>query len=222
MINKKTRKNDFIQIEEILKKRGLLTKESIFKNVVENKTVKQLGKIILAAAFISGAIVIAVAAPNIIGALGRLHQSFKKNKHRQSNNQKIALKTLQNLQNNKLIEKTIQGDKIMFTITPQGRAVFLKRHIYELKVNKLGTWDKIWRVVLFDIPNAAGKQRDLLRDRLKKMGFYQFQKSAFIIPYPCRRELEAILEYYNLFDYVTYLETSCISGEQKCRQYFDI
>ncbi len=214
---------NYLKLEEILAKRNLLTKESIFKDVVENETVRQIGKVILAATFISGLVVLSAVAPNIFGALGKLSKNLRRQRKSLSKKEELKIrKTIYNLQNRKLIEWNQSGEKIMLKITPKGRSVFLKGYIYELKIKKPNKWDKIWRVVIFDIPNNLGKRRDIFRDRLKKMGFFQFQKSAFINPFPCRAELEAILDYYRLFDYVTYLEATKVSGEEKCRQYFNL
>ncbi len=214
--------NNWIEIEKILREKGLITKESIFKDIIENKAVKEMSEIILAIAFISGAIVLSVTAPNIFAALGNLGKILnRKQKIDKSQRQKM-MKTIHNLRSRKLIEWDRQGDKIMLKITPRGRAVFLQKRIYELKIKKQQKWDKIWRVVIFDIPNNLGKKRDTFRQRLKNMGFFQFQKSAFIIPYPCQQELETTLEYYGLFDYITYLEATHISGGEGCRQYFDL
>lgn len=214
--------NNYIEIEEILREKGLITKESIFKDIIENKAVKEVSKIILAIAFISGAIILSVTAPNIFAALGNLGKILnRKQKIDKSQRQKM-MKTIHNLRSRKLIEWDRQGDKIMLKITPRGRAVFLQKRMYELKIKKQQKWDKIWRVVIFDIPNNLGKKRDAFRQRLKNMGFFQFQKSAFIIPYPCQQELEATLEYYGLFDYITYLEATHISGGERCHQYFDL
>jgi hypothetical protein len=214
--------NNYIEIEEILREKGLITKESIFKDIIENKAVKEVSKIILAIAFISGAIILSVTAPNIFAVLGNLGKILnRKQKIDKSQRQKM-MKTIHNLRSRKLIEWDRQGDKIMLKITPRGRAVFLQKRMYELKIKKQQKWDKIWRVVIFDIPNNLGKKRDVFRQRLKNMGFFQFQKSAFIIPYPCQQELEATLEYYGLFDYITYLEATHISGGERCHQYFDL
>lgn len=210
-----------IKLEGILERKGLLNKESIIKDIIENETVKQFGKIILAAAFISGIIVISAMAPNLFGALGKILKSNRRQKTNKVLRQK-TMQTIYNLRRNKLIEWDRRGDKIMLKITPRGRSVFLKKRLYELKIKRQEKWDKIWRVVIFDIPNKLGARRDIFRQRLKKMGFWQFQKSAFLAPFPCRQELEVILAYYNLFEYVTYLEATKVSGEEKCRKYFDL
>jgi len=126
------------------------------------------------------------------------------------------------MQNNGLIKKGRRANQVFFTITSKGRSVFIKRYLKEIKITKQPKWDRIWRVVIFDVLVEKNNERDILRDRLKHLGFFQFQKSAFITPFPCQMELEAILEYYGLFKYVTYLETRKISGEEKCRRYFNL
>lgn len=52
-------------------------------------------------------------------------------------------------------------------------------------------------LLTFDIPEEKEGKREYFRRRLKKLGFYHFQRSVFIIPYPCEKEIEevaAILE----------------------------
>jgi hypothetical protein len=219
--NRAEKITDMIKMGEVLEKRGLLAKESIIKDFVENETIKQIGKVILAAAFISGVIAISAVAPNIFGAFGKILKNNKRQKTNKTAQQK-TMRTIYNLQKRKLIEYDRCGDKIMLKITPQGRSIFLRQRVLELKIKEEQKWDKIWRIILFDIPNNLGARRDIFRHRLKKMGFYQFQKSAFVTPFPCQLELETVLDYYSLYDYVTYLEATSLSGEEKCRQYFNI
>ena len=216
MNKKQLDKNDSIRLEEILSKRDLISKESIIKNIIENKSIRQIGKVLLAATFITGGIAIALTAPNLLGAIGKINQNFPSDKKRS------LIQAFYNLQNRRLIKKKKQGNRVFFTITPKGRAVFFKDYIKKIKINKPRKWDGLWRVVIFDIPIKKNNERDILRDRLKYLGFFQFQKSAFISPFPCQMELEAILEYYGLFEYVTYLEAQKISGEKKCRHYFGL
>lgn len=216
IFNNSMDKNDCMELEEILLKRGLLSKESVLKNVIENKNIQQMGKILLAAAFIAGGVAIAITAPNLLIAMGKFKQKLSNDK------KKSLTKAFYNLQDRQLVRRETRGGKIFFTITPKGRSAFFKEYIKKIKINKPKKWDRIWRVVIFDIPTEKNNERDILRDRLKYMGFFQFQKSAFITPFPCQMELEAVLEYYNLFKYVTYLEAEKISGEEKCRHYFNI
>lgn len=208
-------------IEKILQKRDLLAEESVLKNIIENEAVKEAGKIILASVFVAGTLAISLVAPNAFGGIAKMFIS--KNSRNKREKQKAGMmQTIYNLRNRKLIEWDREGDKIILKITPQGKKHFISSYIQNLKIRRMEKWDNIWRIITFDIPNSKNSERDLLRYRLKKMGFYQFQKSAFITPFSCRDELEAILEYYDLFDYITYFEARYISGEEKCKSYFGI
>ena len=123
-------KNDYAKLKEILQKRGLLTKESVFRNIVENKNIRQIGKVLLAAAFITGGIAIAVMAPNLLGALGRLNKNLSRARKRSLS------KTFYNMQNNGLIKKGRRANQVFFTITSKGRSVFIKRYLKEIKITK--------------------------------------------------------------------------------------
>jgi hypothetical protein len=199
----------------------LLTEESILKNIVENEAIKEAGKIILASVFVAGTFVVSLIAPGAFCGIAKMFIS-KNGKNKREKQRAGMMQAIYNLRNRKLIEWDRDGDKVILKITPQGRSRFVASYIQNLKIRKMGKWDKIWRISTFDVPNNKNSERDLLRYRLKKMGFYQFQKSAFITPFSCRNEIEAILEYYNLFDYVTYFEAKYISGEERCKNYFGI
>lgn len=217
----KTENKKHIKIQKILEERGLLTDEAIRQNIIDNQIVKQLGKIFLAAAFIAGVLVVSAAAPNILGSLEKIFGNNKRQKISKEQKRK-TMQALYNLKHRKLLEYTEQGEKIILKITPRGQKAFLNDYIHRLKIQRQPKWDGLWRIIIFDIPNKLGPKRDIFRQRLKNMGFYQFQKSAFITPFPCRSELETILEYYNLFDYITYLEATSVSGVKKCRKLFNL
>jgi len=63
-------------------------------------------------------------------------------------------------------------------------------------------WDGRWRIVVFDIPEKMRRSRDVLRDKLERLGFYELQKSVFVFPYQCEDEINFIIEYFNLRQYV--------------------
>lgn len=46
-----------------------------------------------------------------------------------------------------------------------------------------GFWDGLWRLVLFDIAEENRVLRNLLRRKLKSLGFIMFQKSVWVTPF---------------------------------------
>jgi len=57
-------------------------------------------------------------------------------------------------------------------------------------------------MVVFDIPERKRTLRDLFRENLQLLGFKFFQKSAWICPWDVLKEVQAIVQQYNLGEYV--------------------
>lgn len=81
-----------------------------------------------------------------------------------------------------------------FTITAKGKSRLEKVKLDKIKIPRLKTWDRKWRLLTFDIPEEKTHLRDYFRRRLKEIGFYHFQRSVFIFPYPCVQEIDTICE----------------------------
>ena len=106
-------------------------------------------------------------------------------------------------------------------ITNKGKARFLELQFKNLVLQKPKKWDRRWRLVLFDIPESKKKIRDALRRKLKELGFLEFQKSVFVYPYPCRDEMNFVINFWNIADCVYYLEAS-IDVDHNLRKRFHL
>lgn len=85
------------------------------------------------------------------------------------------------------------------------------------------TWDKKWRLILFDIPALMNRQRHTFRNRLKNIGAYMLQKSVFVFPYPCEEEIGYWCRYLKLGDYVEVIITEHLgSKELYIKKHFNI
>ena len=69
-------------------------------------------------------------------------------------------------------------------------------------------WDKLWRIVIYDIPEEHKNARNLLAYRLRALGCFQLQKSTWITPFPCRDVIETVSSHYNIANFVTYFEAT--------------
>jgi CRISPR-associated endonuclease Cas2 len=81
-------------------------------------------------------------------------------------------------------------------------------------------WDGAWRIVMFDVPESHKTGRDALRLTLKCLGFQQLQRSVWAGPWPCKKELMAIKQLYNLDPYIQLIETKYLEEEAIWRQRF--
>lgn len=81
-------------------------------------------------------------------------------------------------------------------------------------------WDNRWRIVMFDVPEKFKKVRDVLRMHFKNMGFYEFQKSVFVHPYPCAKEIEYITEFYHSKKYIRFIVATDIDNALELKRHF--
>ncbi|OGF78037.1 CRISPR-associated endonuclease Cas2 [Candidatus Giovannonibacteria bacterium RIFCSPLOWO2_02_FULL_43_11b] len=129
-------------------------------------------------------------------------------------------RALRILKMKKLVEIIEKGDKRKIELTHFGKLRSKNYLIYNLAVKKRKHWDGKWRIVIFDVPETRKKTRDSLRGHLKRLGFYEFQKSVFAIPYPCEDEITILTNLLDLKDSVRYLESTLSYEEDLKKQFY--
>lgn len=81
---------------------------------------------------------------------------------------------------------------------------------------KSGGWDGLWRLVIFDIPEENKKLRDILRKKLKSLGFAMFQKSVWVTPFDITSKVVEFLEETKIKGPVEVLEAKrLLIGDQR-------
>ena len=137
---------------------------------------------------------------------------------------KISLhRAIRKLYKSKLIDSVENEDgSITMKINERGKLMNLSYNIEKLKLPKLNKWDGLWRVVLFDIPEYRKKARDTLSFKLKQLGFYPIQKSVFVYPHECQRELDFIIEFFELRPYVRFMRVKEIDVGLHLKEIFNL
>ena len=87
-------------------------------------------------------------------------------------------------------------------LSDQGKKVALTYRLDDMRIKKPEHWDRKWRLVAFDVPEKRKKIRDSLRFRFRQIGLLEFQKSIFVSPYPCEKEIEFLIEFHDARSYV--------------------
>ena len=77
-------------------------------------------------------------------------------------------------------------------------------------------------MVFFDVPEIEKQKREFLRKYLKKLGFYRYQKSVYIFPFECKKEVELIKKIVEGAKYMKYIVASEIEEEEKIKKYFNL
>lgn len=114
----------------------------------------------------------------------------------------------------------ISGEKNDRTVvlTPKGARV---REFDELAIVPR-RWDGGWRFFMFDIPERKKGARMALQRKVVAMGMHPFQKSVFISPYPCERELMVAAAFLGVAPFVRFITAGSINNERHFKKAFNL
>lgn len=110
------------------------------------------------------------------------------------------------------IEKKLKDGQVVLHISAKGESL-LNEDINLQRLSKK-YWDGIWRIVIFDIEEKARHTRNMLRNKLKSLGFAMWQESVYITPHPVAEEMNEFFEEKDLFP-------NCVCFEAKLSNSFD-
>lgn len=132
-------------------------------------------------------------------------------------------RAIRQLYESKLVRCIPQKDgTAMMVLNKEGKKIALHYKLDEMRIQKPTAWDKVWRVVLFDIPESQKKLRDAFRMRLQQLGLVELQKSVFVHPYECRNEIDFVIELYNARRFVRFIEATHIDTELHLKKKFNL
>lgn len=138
-------------------------------------------------------------------------------------NKQSLEKAILNLYKSKLISERENSDgSFTMVLTDKGKQKAITFNIDSMEIKKPKVWDKKWRIVLFDIPEKYKPAREVLRETLKRLGFYEYQKSVLIYPYECQSEVDFVVEYFEIRPWVRFIIASTLDNELHLRKIFNL
>ena len=160
---------------------------------------KETTKDILLCLFTAGAIMVAATSPffliNVAREIKRNKKYIKKEIRKKLDERKIA-KALERLKRNRVIILSEKYGKFKVELTEKGKRKVKEIQLEDMRTEKPDIWDKKWRIIIFDIPEKYKRRaRDALREKLQKMKFYPLQKSVWVCPYSCEKEIQFLCEF---------------------------
>ena len=94
-----------------------------------------------------------------------------------------------------------KGNKLK--LSPKGLARMKYYGLEDIQAPpKPAHWDQTWHLLIFDIPEKQSWARNLLRNKIREWYFAHIQRSVFITPFDCTKELNQVLDILDLHDYV--------------------
>lgn len=188
---------------------------------VETDTVKISPRVrdILLILGVMGFVSLAVLMPGLPKVLTPfMKKQYRKWGHYNKRRLRSELKRIEKIG---LVEEVEENGEVIYKLTEKGKNKSFKYKLEEMNLNK-NKWDGKWRIVAYDIPKDKKNQAEAFRNLLKKMSFYQLQKSVWLTPYQCNNEIEFLKNLYSLIDNVTILTTQGLEGEQTYKKYFGL
>lgn len=191
---------------------------SLYNDVVKKENHKkkyskgEIAKIILRTILVGGAVILVLSSPY---AAKMIFEYFKGDK-------KKFTRSVNGLKKSKYVKSYYKGGKEVIEITEKGKKRSLQYDFEEMKIEKLKRWDSIWRIVTYDISEKRKRSRDMLVIRFKELGFYPYQKSMFVFPYPCKNEIDFMKEHLFLGDSISYFEATYLDKEDMLKKEFGL
>lgn len=134
------------------------------------------------------------------------------------------------LQKQQMIKLLKENREAVIRLTPRGRECFelieeekRRRAAFDaITMPGYKPWDGLWRVVTFDIPDRRKVVREALRAKLKLLGFFPLQKSVFVHPAPCEKEIAYIAGFFSAEPHIHLIRAKHIDPEHQIREHFGL
>lgn len=158
--------------------------------------------------------------PLMIDTIIKLFQEAKKLKIEE---EKI-MRTLQSLEKKEILTLLEKDNKVYVYLKEKNNPTVLKYSIKALLDFKMKKkeWDGKWFLVFFDVPEIQRNKRNYLRRFLTQIGFFRYQKSVYIYPFECEKEIILIKKIVEGAKYMKYIVAEKIEDESDVKAYFHI
>lgn len=174
----------------------------------------EIAEIILSTLLVVGVIAVAVTMPNAV-------QLFKYFLPKNSVDRSRINRSVYRLERGGYIE-TKGGKSGPYALTQKGREKAMRYAIKQMRIASQRTWDKKWRLIMFDIPEKKVQSRRAINLALKRLGCVQYQKSVFITPFPCSKEIDFVGECFEVREHIRIIVASEVEGTELLKKEFAI
>jgi len=137
--------------------------------------------------------------------------------------EKKVVESLKKIEKRELIDLVWDKEKILVYIREKNKAKILKYSLKEVFESlKAKKWVGKWYILFFDVPEIQRNKRDYLRSFLLRLGFYPYQKSVYIFPYECEKEINLIKKIVEGAAYAKYVVAEKIENEAEVKKFYHL
>src|SRR3989344_8739281 len=137
------------------------------------------------------------------------------------NNRKVS-QAFSGLRRYKFVRDIKEKDNNSYALTQKGETKLRDIVIDDIEIKEQRKWDGKWHLVIYDLPIRFKKARDAFRWKLKDLGFFQFQKSAWIYPYPCEGEILFVANFFGVQKHIEILEVNKVLHDRQIKAHFGL
>lgn len=186
---------------------GVLEKESRKRSRRAN-----IQKLVLASVAAVGGIGVALIAPGVIGAMGKLGliPSARQLEIIKRSRSRLVARGLLVYQGN------------ILRLTTKGEQVLRRLELHDFKLRRPKRWDSKWRVLIFDIPERRKNLRPKIRYMLLAIGFVRLQDSVWVYPYDCEDIITLLKADFKIGKDLLYLIVDSIENDVSLKNHFGI
>ena len=138
---------------------------------------------------------------------------------------KKRVRAIRDLKKKKLIDiQELKDGSVRVCLTEGGKKLILQYELEKLKIKKPEKWDGKWRVIIYDIPHRLRRASDAFRIKIRELGMYQLQKSIWIYPYDCIKELDFLCVIFQipLEECVLYFKAEELPWQKEIKHFFSL
>ena len=189
--------------------------------MARNDTTSAIIDGLLKFAITGGTLSVAVVAPNALQILDKPLQKYFKTMDERARVREYS-RIINGMKQRGLVSYNYGGYKHGIQITKKGHQRAKEITLDSMYIPIQKTWDRKWRIAMFDIPEKHKSGRDALSRSLKGLGCIQLQRSVWLHPFPFKDILIPIAVQHEVYKYVTYIETGYIENDKLIKKRFKL
>lgn len=102
------------------------------------------------------------------------------------------------LKKKKLITGEVKDGQIKIYLSPEGKREASLCRVNQLKIPRPRHWDKKWRLLILNLSSEQALKKEVLRRKIKQLGFYPLARRAWVFPFACEKEIKFLRQFFQL------------------------
>lgn len=174
----------------------------------------EIAEVVLSVLLVAGVIAVGATMPNAV-------QLFKYFTPRNARERERVKQSVFRLEKKGLIKRKDTAED-GFVLTTKGEEIAARIKLKSMSIVRQKKWDGKWRLVMFDVPENKRRARLSINGMLKKIGCMQYQKSVFITPFPCKKEIDFVGQCFGVRQNIRIIVADSIEEENPLKKAFKI